>query len=81
MNPSIQEIEAAVLQLTPEQLADFRTWFAEFEARSTPPSSVADERADWFRFAAHGLAAAYADDEPEYTAADVKVPNPAYDGR
>ena len=81
MTPSIQEIETAVSQLTPEQLADFRAWFAEFEARSAQPAPVADERAEWFGFAAQGLAAAYSDDEPEYTEAVIKIPNPAYDGR
>jgi hypothetical protein len=30
---TIQEIEEAVIQLSPEQLADFRAWFAEFEAQ------------------------------------------------
>ncbi|WP_375415959.1 hypothetical protein [uncultured Hymenobacter sp.] len=43
--------------------------------------SLDEERADWFRLAAQGLAAAYGDDEPEYTEADIKTPNPLYDGR
>ena len=30
---SIQEIETAVTQLSPEQLADFRAWFAEYDAQ------------------------------------------------
>ena len=81
MNASIQEIETAVSQLTPEQLADFRAWFAEFEARSANPSAVGDERTEWSHFAAHGLATAYSDDEPDYTEANIKTPNPAYDGR
>ena len=29
---TIQEIEQAVVRLSPEDLATFRTWFAEFEA-------------------------------------------------
>lgn len=29
---NIQEIEEAVLKLSPEELADFRAWFAEFDA-------------------------------------------------
>lgn len=33
MNAIIQEIEAAVTQLSPEQLVDFRAWFAEFDAQ------------------------------------------------
>jgi len=30
---TVQDIEAAVANLTPEQLAEFRAWFDEFEAR------------------------------------------------
>jgi hypothetical protein len=30
---NIQEIETAVTQLSPEQLADFRAWFAEYDAQ------------------------------------------------
>jgi len=33
MTPSVQEIEEAVTQLTPKQLADFRSWFMAFEAQ------------------------------------------------
>ena len=45
-------------------------------------SSVHDdkERADWARLGQHSLAAAYADDEPEYTVADIKEWNPLYQG-
>ena len=39
------------------------------------------ERMAWYRLAAQGLAAAYGDDEPEYTDADIKTFNPDYDGR
>ncbi len=28
---TIQKIEEAVLKLSPEELAEFRTWFAEFD--------------------------------------------------
>ena len=31
---TLQEIEAAVSQLKPEELASFRAWFAEFDARA-----------------------------------------------
>ena len=31
---TIQEIESAVTQLSPEQLADFRAWFAEYDAHN-----------------------------------------------
>jgi hypothetical protein len=30
---TIQEIEAAVAQLSPAQLADFRAWFTEYDAQ------------------------------------------------
>ena len=33
MTPTIQEIEQAVTQLNPTQLADFRAWFAEYDAQ------------------------------------------------
>jgi hypothetical protein len=33
MTPSVQEIETAVSQLAPEQLANFRAWFAEYDAQ------------------------------------------------
>ncbi len=34
-----------------------------------------DERADWLRASAAGLNRAYADDEPEYTIADLRRPS------
>jgi hypothetical protein len=33
MTATIQEIEQAVTQLTPQQLADFRAWFADYDAQ------------------------------------------------
>jgi hypothetical protein len=36
------------------------------------PGDAASFRDDWQRLRADGLAAAYADDEPEYTAKDLK---------
>ena len=39
-----------------------------------------EERADWARLGRKNLAAAYGDDEPEYTAADIKKWNPEYRG-
>jgi hypothetical protein len=39
-----------------------------------------DERADWARLGQQNLAAAYGDDEPEYTFADIKEWNPLYKG-
>ena len=38
------------------------------------------EREDWHRLSAQGLARAYGEDEPEYTAADIKKWNPLYRG-
>ena len=38
------------------------------------------EREDWYRLSAQGLARAYGDDEPEYTLADIKELNPDYRG-
>ena len=45
MTPSVEEIETAVSQLTPEQLADFRTWFAEFEAQRWDQQFATDAQA------------------------------------
>ena len=90
---TIQEIETAVTQLSPAQLADFRAWFAEYEAQNrdqqiaedvvagrlnTLGKEVLAERGDWHQLAAQNLAAAYGEDEPEYTVADLQKPNPAY---
>ena len=33
MSNNLLEVETAVSQLSPEQLADFRAWFAEFDAQ------------------------------------------------
>lgn len=33
MTPTIQEIEDAVTQLAPDQLAAFRAWFADYDAQ------------------------------------------------
>ena len=38
------------------------------------------EREDWYRLSAQGLAAAYGDDEPDYTLDDIKKWNPLYRG-
>ncbi|CAN5590232.1 hypothetical protein BH20VER1_BH20VER1_02970 [soil metagenome] len=37
---SVQEIEAAVSQLPPEELAAFRRWFFEFDGSSTDSAST-----------------------------------------
>ena len=39
-----------------------------------------EERADWARLGRSNLAAAYGDDEPEYTFDDIKEWNPLYKG-
>lgn len=42
MSTNLLEIETAVSQLSPAQLADFRTWFAEFEAQRWDQQLEAD---------------------------------------
>lgn len=78
---TIQEIESAVTQLSAEQLADFRAWFAEFEAQSAAKqanSATLPEQEAWHQLAAHNLASAYGEDEPEYTVADLQKTNSFY---
>ncbi len=38
------------------------------------------EKAEWEQFALQNLAAAYGENEPDYSLADVKQPNPDYAG-
>ena len=45
-----------------------------------PEPEADEERAEWARLGRDHLAAAYGDDEPEYTAADIKIWNPLYRG-
>jgi hypothetical protein len=33
----VEDIEEAILKLSPEELAKFRRWFAEFESGMAPP--------------------------------------------
>ena len=87
---TVQEIEAAVARLRPEQLADFRAWLAEFVAQIETDAARAQltkfllqseaERATWQQFARQNLARAYNDDEPEYSVADLKKVNADYAG-
>ena len=44
------------------------------------PDEEDEERADWLRLSMQTFAAGYDDDEPEYTAADIKKWNPDYRG-
>lgn len=44
------------------------------------PSEEDEDRADWARLGRQNLAAAYGDDEPEYTIDMVKEVNPDYRG-
>ena len=46
-----------------------------------PEAAEDEEREDWLRLSMQGLAAAYGDDEPEYTIDMVKGLNPDYKGR
>lgn len=36
------------------------------------------ESQSWYQFSAQGLAAAYGDDEPEYSADSIRIPNPDF---
>jgi hypothetical protein len=42
------------------------------------PDDLADEREFWYRLSDEGLAMAYGDDEPDYSLAVIKEPNPEY---
>ncbi len=42
---SVEDIEKAVTELTPEQLAKFRAWFEEFDARLFDESIERDAKA------------------------------------
>jgi hypothetical protein len=44
----------------------------------TPPEDLAYEHEEWVLFSAQGLARAYEDDEPEYSLASIKKPNPEF---
>ena len=47
---TVEEIEAAIQQLPPDQMAAFRAWFAEFDATAWDQQIAADEaagRLDW----------------------------------
>jgi len=44
---TIEEIEKAVAELTPEQLAKFRAWFDEFQACSMSRLNVMPKPANW----------------------------------
>lgn len=80
MPTTIAELETAVSQLSAEELASFRTWFAEFEAQAK--SKLENQlQEEWQYTAAQNLARAYGEEEPIYTTADLKHPNPDYAGR
>jgi hypothetical protein len=42
---TIRDIEKAVRELTPEELTEFRRWFAEFDAAAWDAQLEADSRA------------------------------------
>jgi hypothetical protein len=47
---TVEEIEAAIQQLPPDQMAVFRAWFAEFDAATWDQQIAADDaagRLDW----------------------------------
>ena len=47
---AVEEIEAAIQQLSPDQMAAFRAWYAEFDANAWDRQIAEDEsagRLDW----------------------------------
>jgi len=44
----------------------------------TPPEDLAADHEVWARLSAQGLAGAYGDQEPEYSSASIKKPNPEF---
>ena len=77
---AIQMIESQVIDATHLEL---------FQPIQIPPHSkitiaviasddLADEREFWYQLADQGLAMAYSDDEPDYSLAVIKEPNPEY---
>lgn len=47
---TVEEIEAAIQQLSPDQMAAFRAWYAEFDATAWDHQIAEDEaagRLDW----------------------------------
>jgi hypothetical protein len=65
---SVQELESEIKRLSPSELAIFSRWFDEYSSESMEQR----ERSSWRAFSAQGLAGAYSNSEPEYTAADIK---------
>ena len=76
----MQMIESQVIDATHLEL---------FQPIQMPPHSkimiaviaaddLADEREFWYQLADQGLAMAYGDDEPDYSLAVIKEPNPEY---
>ena len=47
----------------------------------TPLTGENRERVDWIQISRSKLAAAYAEDEPDYPLSLIKEPNPQYEGR
>lgn len=53
---TVEEIEAAIQQLSPAQMAAFRAWFADFDAAAWDRQLAKDEaagRLDWLIQEAH----------------------------
>jgi len=77
---AMQMIESQVIDATHLEL---------FQPIQIPPHSkimiaviaaddLADEREFWYQLADQGLAMAYGDDEPDYSLAVIREPNPEY---
>lgn len=46
-----------------------------------PQDEEDKDREDWAALSSAGLSAAYGDDEPDYSQAPIREPNPEYEGR
>ena len=68
-----KELLDGILETLPEYRRQEVLDFARF-------LSVQEDREGWQEFGRRQLARAYGDDEPEYTAADIKEWNPDYRG-
>ena len=52
----VEDIEEAILQLAPDDLAEFRRWFAAFESGMTPPKIPESAAVKFGRIAGRTLA-------------------------
>jgi hypothetical protein len=86
--PRLERIAMTITQIIESQVMDPYHLQLSRPIQATPhskvvvvvmtPDELADERAFWYRLAAQGLAMAYGDNEPDYSLAMIKEPNPEY---